>query len=613
MKGNLFPPILALLVVVVSGVSAVGGFPSLAFNERPDVLRRALHSARVPGRSDKPKNSTNIARSWDGATLFSIDGAGEAGDKTQVTAGVEVTCTTCYVKGSMTTQLEFDDDFDIVQAVGNFTTALGDEIENITTTVIDYLDDQVPALTRNLTDDLDFDDVDLPPLNFTLNRDIPDIPDCRLHFEFDELELYLLLDTTLSAGTSYTLNLYSSNTLLGLSVDSENFLGIILSIDLMLAADAEIDISSGLHIQIDDGMALDLALFSKEVSSVTFNGGSFEFLPVKVQSANGVLTAKLRVGLHAGVSIHTDESLGPFLSASAGAGVLVYADLAEFTTTITAGFDEEDDLSDGDCQLRVQQAYQLALGAEAGATVAIGPETWGPDPSTSIPIFYTTLADECIHSAPATTTESVTRFTPTVAARADTDMTTTTLTSEVVLTGVVCLATAGPAGCPATLQATTKVTRTTIAVVTVSAGSEASFRGTIQDVVRETIPFVKNVKAVAATSGPPVSYVPPPPTPTLSPSAQASPDPDPAEPPLGKVHGVDTRLVVGLSVGLGVPFLAAVATAAYFFFRRWRYTAVPRFDAVQVASPQDSSYAGVLGSSEKKSNLSTSVTVMGHS
>jgi len=175
------------------------------------------------------------------------------------------------VKGSLTTELDFDDDFDIVQAVKNFTLDLGEGIKNITTTAIDYLEDEVPGLLKNLTDDFDFSDIDLPPLNFSLNFDdvVPDIPECRLHFEFDDLELYMLLDTTISAGTSYTLNLYSSNSLIGLSKDSKNFLGVIVSIDLVLGADADIDISSGLHIQVNDGMALDLSLFGRDISKVT--------------------------------------------------------------------------------------------------------------------------------------------------------------------------------------------------------------------------------------------------------------------------------------------------------------------------------------------------------
>ena len=294
------------------------------------------------------------------------------------------------------------------------------------------------------------------------------------------------------------------------------------------------------------------------LTHVNSNGGSFAFLPVTVQTADGILTARLRIGLHAGVSSESKE-LGPFIPVSIGTEVLVYADLAEFTTNITA-------VPDGDdtgCQLRVQQIYQLALGAAAGATLAIGPETWGPAPSTKIPIFYTTLADECAKSATQTTAVAiVTTPLPTLAARADDDTTTTTLGEEVTFTGVVCIST-GFTECPATLQSTTKVTSTRTLVVEVASGSDATFPATTQDVVAETIPFSENIKTVAATTGSPVSYTPPPPPPSSSATAkpgQSGGDDESNDGKLEKASGTNKPLIIGLSVGLGVPFLAAVAT-----------------------------------------------------
>ncbi|KAI3325340.1 hypothetical protein HD806DRAFT_490082 [Xylariaceae sp. AK1471] len=602
MKINLVSSYL-LSLVVVSSVGAISGARSVSV---PDIssttdtsraLSRALQHARLLGRDGNPKNATNISKSWDGATLFSLEGAIETKGNVTVTAGIEVTCTTCYIKGLITTEFGFDSDFNATQAIANFTRDVGEEIDNITSTAIAYLEDEIPELLTNLTDDFDFDDIDLPPLNISLNFDIPEIPEWRLHFQFDDLELYMLLDTVLSAGITYTLNLYSSNTPIGLAADSEMFVGVIASIDLILGADADIDISSGLHIQVDDGMALDLSLFGQSVSSVTFNGGSFEFLPVTVQSASGVLTATLRVGIHAGYSLDL-KKLAEFIPASTGAEVLVYADLAEFTTNITAVPDGDD----SDCQLRVQQVYQFALGAAAGATLAIGPETWGPDPSTKIPIFYTTLADECAKSVTKTASAAIiTTPTPTVAARQDEDMTTTTISTEVIFTGIVCIST-GLAECPATLQSTSKVTSTKTLVATVASGSEATFPATTQDAVSETIPFAKNVKSIAATTGSPVSYVPPPPPPPPSPTAMTTGSESPGDgsddKPLGKVAGVDTRLIIGVTVGVGVPFLAALVAAVYFFLKRQRYAAVPRFEAVQVVSPQEYTYD--IHSQEKK-------------
>lgn len=272
--------------------------------------------------------------------------------------------------------------------------------------------------------------------------------------------------------------------------------------------------------------------------------------------------------MHTGVALNVDSILQsvPWIDVSAGAEAMVYADLAEFTTNITA-VPEGDD---SDCQIRVQQAYQLALGAAAGATLAVGPETWGPDPSTKVPIFYTTLADVCATSVSKTASTSLvtpTASTPLVSARADDGMTTTTLSEEVIFTGLVCLQT-GLAECPLSLRSTTKVISTRTLVTAVPSGLEATFPATTQDAVLKTIPFAKNVEVVSATTGSPVSYVPPPPPTSSSSSSSSSGDGSGRggsgnnEGGGGGGSGKNLALIIGLSVGLGVPFLAAVLISA---------------------------------------------------
>ncbi|KAI1120970.1 hypothetical protein F5Y10DRAFT_257324 [Nemania abortiva] len=597
-----------LSLVLVSDVGATSELPqpnpprSLS---SPDTLRslsRAIRRSKSQGSTSKPKNSTGIAKSWNGATLFRLEGTVADVGGVSTSAGVEVTCTTCYVKGNVTAELDFDSDFNLGQAITNFTSDITDQIDNITTTAYHYLKTEVKELAENLTD-FDFDDISFPPLNVSFDVDIPDIPECRLSLQFDELELYMLLDTVLSAGASYTLNIYSSKTPIGIAIDSETFVGVIASIDLLLAADADIDISSGLHIKVDDGMALDLSLFSHNVSSLTFNGGSFEFLPVAVQSASGILSATLRVSLHAGVSVESDIS--DIVSVSTGTEVLVYADLAEFTTNITAVPAGDDN----DCQLRVQQVYQLALGAAAGATLAIGPETWGPSPSTNVPIFYTTLADACAVTKTSSATIISTPL-PSVSARAADGMTTKTLEDEVTFTGLVCLST-GLTSCPASLQSTTKITSTTTLVVTVPSDSTPTFPATTQDTIPETIPFAKNVKAVDATTGSPVSYVPPPPPTTSAATTTAgaggSQNGGSGDDDDRSQSSRDTRLIIGLSVGLGVPFLIAVVGGTHFIFRRRKYAVLARSEVFHVVSQQP--YTDDARHQEKKAT--TTVTTVG--
>lgn len=117
-------------------------------------------------------------------------------------------------------------------------------------------------------DGIDLDDFEFPTFNYTFDLDVPSIPECNLRFQFDGLELYMMIDTILGVGATYELNLYSSNTPLGISITKDLEIGIIFAIDLILAVEGQIDISSGFHIKLEDGLAIDIALFSDDVSDI---------------------------------------------------------------------------------------------------------------------------------------------------------------------------------------------------------------------------------------------------------------------------------------------------------------------------------------------------------
>ncbi|KAI1489946.1 hypothetical protein F5X96DRAFT_670208 [Biscogniauxia mediterranea] len=586
--------------------------PGTGVEDTLSAIRRSLVSLGSQRRDTILKNTTSLQKSWNNATLFSLEGEVSSAGNVSVTAGVDITCTTCYINGAATVEFSIDGDFNASQAIANFTEEIGGEIKNLTEAAVDYVGEYFTDVVKNLADGFDLDDFDFPTLNYSFNLDFSDIPQCRLQFSFDQMELYMLMDTVLSAGATYKLSLYSSNSPIGISVSSDMFLGVIFAVDLILSADAEIDISSGLHIKVEDGLALDIPLFSQNVSSITFNGASFEFLPVTVQSAGGVINAVLRLGLHAGVEVASPAiplpGIGLSTRASAGIEVGVFADLAEFGTNITVSPEGGDD--DADCALRLQQTYRLGLAAAAGASLAIGQQTWGPAPSTQIPIFYTTLADICAANATRTSISTITTATATanatITARADDDSTaaalsTTTLTQKTTFTGVAC-ASPGLVNCPASLQSTTKITRTSTVVTAVPSGAVA-FPAAVQSTVASVVPFGTAARSIAATSGSPVSYVPPPPSSATTTTATTAT----TDAPLGTVGGVDARLVIGLSVGLGVPVLAGVVAGAYFCLRRRRGGGSSRTAAKSrpqlLGTPQSSSYRGSFGAPGGKTTV----------
>jgi hypothetical protein len=137
---------------------------------------------------------------------------------------------------------------------------IGEDILEVTDMVMDIAEG-----------DTDIDSIDFkwPTFNYSLNMEVPAIPEAKLHFSFDDLELYMKMDTVLALGSTYTLNLYTSETPLGLEISDELSLGIVFTVDLILDVEGKIDVSSGFHIKIDDGLGIDLTLFGHGASGIT--------------------------------------------------------------------------------------------------------------------------------------------------------------------------------------------------------------------------------------------------------------------------------------------------------------------------------------------------------
>ncbi|KAH7317955.1 hypothetical protein BKA65DRAFT_439132 [Rhexocercosporidium sp. MPI-PUGE-AT-0058] len=534
------------------------------------------------------KNSTSLDTSWDGVVLFSVSKEIEnESSNASLRAGVEIVCTTCYIKGLATAQFTINGNFNSSQAFDKVISEIAGEIGNFSTAVVDYVQRTVNDTTTNiLKDGLDIDDLDFPPIDIDFDIDIPDIPECELEFQFDKLELYMQLDTILSIGATYTINLYTSSTPIGFAVGDDLMVGIVFTVDLILAVEAEIDISSGFHIQLNDGIVIRMPIFNHNVSSITFNGGNFEFLPVTIKSAGVILTAILRIGLKAGLELSTPHEISdmPVLNVAqveVGTGVEagIWVDIAQFKTNVTAA----PTTKENPCELRVIEEYVMALGANAGATLAIGTHTWGPEVETNTPIYYTTLASACAVSKSATVTMSTTSATAAAIKLRDGLKTTTTVT-EVTYTATRCLST-GLLNCPASLQTTSKNKTTKTLTAMVTSGAEAVF--TTDNTIVSTIAFGTNAHKMSATSGSPVSYIP---KPTKEGGAAQEGGGAGGNVFNGETRGMSNKIIIGVSVGLGIPVLVGIIAGLVYFYKHRRSAAIqnaePTYQTQQVLRTQ---------------------------
>lgn len=179
---------------------------------------------------------------------------------------IEITCKTCIIKGTAHAELTVGTNgtFGASQIFQNVTEQFDDAIDEITDAVTDF----GKQVWSEIDESLDTGDFDMPPLNLELSIDVPEMPETRLKFGFDELEMYIDLETTLSGSASYELNLYTSQGPFGFGIGEELMLGIVFSVDLILSVDAAITIGTGFHLRLDDGFSIELAMFAEEVATL---------------------------------------------------------------------------------------------------------------------------------------------------------------------------------------------------------------------------------------------------------------------------------------------------------------------------------------------------------
>lgn len=291
------------------------------------------------------------------------------------------------------------------------------------------------------------------------------------------------------------------------------------------------------------------------------NGGQFEFIPVTINSGSVVFSAVLRLGVHAGFQLVPPSPVAQLMqvvnipAVGGGIEVGVFANLAELITNYTHKPDDDD------CTHNVVQSYQLALGARAGATVAIGIDSWGPMPETSVPIWNTVMASICAESKTPTTADAA-MITTAPQDRRRQDLTARTFVQTIIHTGVNCL---DPARitCPASRQNTFQSTETRTIITALPSGV-TELPLTVMNTVLTPIAFRRGAESIPATSGSPVSYVSPAPKETSKLDGFVDDLEDAADDAVidaKETYKNNKPLVIGLASGLGGTALITIIAA----------------------------------------------------
>jgi hypothetical protein len=188
---------------------------------------------------------------------------------------VEVTCKTCYIKGRAFAELNIENDLNISQVVDITIDNVRDRVyafANDTKDQIEvFIDDKfgnVTAIYEKLKNGIDIHDFLPPVMNTSYDLAIEPIPDATLSFRFEDLDLYLEIGTLLSGSATYTVPLYHSQTVAGISTPNGLQIGATFTVELILEVEGALDMTSGLHVKVDDSVSLDVALFGDEVSRI---------------------------------------------------------------------------------------------------------------------------------------------------------------------------------------------------------------------------------------------------------------------------------------------------------------------------------------------------------
>jgi hypothetical protein len=161
--------------------------------------------------------------------------------------------------------------------VKNISLEVWDQFKNWSQTVAGNVTDAVGDNIAAFFQNADFDELDIdwsayafPTLDVDFSMNLTNIPETTMKLEFDELELYLELDATLDGSQTYKVNLYPPGWYqpAGIKV-GDQLVGVVITLELLLTLSSEVSISTGVHVKFDDGLAMEIAMFGSNVSSIT--------------------------------------------------------------------------------------------------------------------------------------------------------------------------------------------------------------------------------------------------------------------------------------------------------------------------------------------------------
>ncbi|KAI1281250.1 hypothetical protein F5Y07DRAFT_395735 [Xylaria sp. FL0933] len=209
----------------------------------------------------------------------------------------------------------------------------------------------------------------------------------KLRLGFSGVQAYASLGLRASAGQTFSLNLFASNSPVGIGISGLD-VGVVFFVDLVFSVSEAIDLAAGFQVSVPDDAYLEADIFEGDIDDSAFDGLNSQSLPVTVISGTATFKADLRLRVQAGAEASID-----LFGIGAGAVIGIYANLIEFVAVIE---------KTPTCDLETEISWDLNVGAYAHLDVVVDYTTLGPVPTVSTTLFAAETISSCWAVAPTT-------------------------------------------------------------------------------------------------------------------------------------------------------------------------------------------------------------------
>ncbi|TPX15560.1 uncharacterized protein E0L32_004258 [Thyridium curvatum] len=212
------------------------------------------------------------------------------------------------------------------------------------------------------------------------------IIDPAVRLDFRGVEAYVDLEVAASAGATYAINLFTSNSPVGLGFPGLS-VGVVFYVDLVFSLDAAVDLTGGFYVRLADDAFLEASIFEGAVVDSFFQGLTSKSIPIAVRAGRATFKADLRLRVQCGAEA---DGLVSLVGLGASAVMGVYANLIEFVAVLD---------STPECPLRAREWWDLNVGAYARLDVVVDYSTLGPVPTVSTTLLTAPTLTQCLGGA----------------------------------------------------------------------------------------------------------------------------------------------------------------------------------------------------------------------